>query len=139
MIPSAPMRSTTSVPDDGIVVDDLPGTTEVVVAALIKHAFGVAMGVFAAVVLVALAAVGMAEGDSTPANTFVWMMRQSFLPGYGPTVPGMVVGALWGLGIGYVLGFGAALARNRIIKLHFWILNTRARLSASRDVLDEIS
>lgn len=121
-------------------VDDLPQRTVVVVGALKKNALGIAIGAAAALWLGGLAVAAiLLDPQQDPLGTVTWLLGQNFIPGYDPTWHGAIVGMVWGFALGYGFGWVAALTRNRYIKFEFWLLATRSRLAASRDVLDEIS
>jgi hypothetical protein len=126
------------------VSEEIPGVTElppahrVVVAAVVKTAFGLAIGTTLALWLGGLAALAAMSNTEKGPVTFIWLIGANFLPGYEPTWGGVVVGLVWGFACGFVLGFSAALARNRLIKFFFWFLATRERLAASRTVLDDL-
>lgn len=127
------------------VSEEIPGVTElppahrVVVAAVVKTAFGLAIGTTLALWLGGLAALAAMSTTEKGPVTFTWLIGMNFLPGYAPTWTGVLVGLVWGFACGYVLGFSAALARNRLIKFTFWLLATRERLAASRTVLDDLT
>lgn len=129
---------------DPPVSEEIPGITElppahrVVVAAVVKPAFGLAIGTALALWLGGLAALAAMSPTEKGPVTFAWLIGSNFLPGYAPTWGGALVGLVWGFACGFVLGFLAALARNRIIKFFFWLLKTRVRLAASRTVLDDL-
>jgi hypothetical protein len=126
------------------VSEEIPGVTElppvhrVVVAAVVKTAFGLAIGTVGALWLGGLAAISAMSSTEQGPVTFTWLLGTHFLPGYEPTWSGVFVGLVWGFACGFVLGFLAALARNRMIKFFFWFLAKRERLAASRTVLDDL-
>lgn len=138
MIPPARTHAPMQANEEATLAEELPAATGIVVAAVIKHAFGMAVGAVTCLAFAALAILGTLRGDPDPVHTFVWLMSNYF-PGISPTGAGVFAAVAWGFGAGYAAGWCTALARNRIIKFHFWFLAARERLSASRDVLDDLS
>jgi hypothetical protein len=104
-------------------------------APLDKRAFGIAVGMALglAVSLVTLASVLLdPEARAQP------VLLAQYFAGYSVSWTGMVVGAAWGIFVGFVAGWFAAFARNLAVALWIFAVRTRAELRATRDFLDHI-
>jgi hypothetical protein len=78
----------------------------------------------------------LVRGGSTP-GPGLWLL-QSYLAGYSVSLPGVGVGAAWGLFIGFVAGWFFAFSRNLAIAVSVFMFRVRAELNQSRDFLDHI-
>jgi len=68
----------------------------------------------------------------------LWLLEQYF-KGYAPdTWSGALVGALWGLWVGFVFGWFAAFLRNLTLATWLIFVRARQRLASQRDFLDQI-
>lgn len=65
------------------------------------------------------------------------LLRSYFL-GYTPTLPGAIIGGLWGVFVGFVAGWFFAFCRNFAVALSVFIIRAKAELNQSRDFLDHI-
>lgn len=100
-----------------------------------KRALGFAVGV----------ALGLAIGLLTVVSLIliprehqhIGLLAQFFV-GYSVTWTGAVIGAAWGLFIGFVAGWFIAFTRNLALAIWMFVVQTRAELSATRDFLDHI-
>ena len=130
-------------------LESLPGELRLVFAPLDKRAFGIALGVWAALGVLGVTAYHLLldpwllenvaylagrpySGDS------LWLLAQYFR-GYDPTTwTGAAIGALWGLWTGFVTGWFLAFARNLTVAAWLFVVRTRSQLEASREFLDHI-
>ncbi len=98
-------------------------------------ALGLSLGIVAAVALSALTLLSMAVD---PHRQFPLGLLRHYFRGYSVSFAGMMIGALWAFGAGFIGGWLMAAVRNLVIGA--WILKAkmRADLEASQDVLDHI-
>lgn len=62
----------------------------------------------------------------------------TLLPGYAPSGSGLVVGALYGLGIGFVAGYAFATVRNAVLAVYLRFAWSRLQHHAASDLLDRM-
>ena len=106
-----------------------------VFAPMDKLAFGVAVGTAAGVLLFALAVADLLLDRAGRVDV---ALLSQFFAGYREGWGGAVVGLLWGLGVGFVIGWFTAFVRNLVLALWLVVARARADLAASRDFLDHI-
>ncbi len=115
-------------------VDDLPKTTRYLFAPVDKRAFGLAIGVTAALALALTTAV-----DLMLAKPWLGLnLLGNYFAGYTVSWRGVFVGAAWALGVGFVAGWLLAFLRNLILAVSMFLLRTRAELDETSDFLDHI-
>ena len=127
----------------------LPSELRLAFAPLDKRAFGLAVGIWAAVAIAGVTAyhlvfdrvllerVEFLAGKSYSGDP-LWLLAQYFR-GYDPTsIAGLGIGALWGLWTGFVVGWFVAFARNFFVAVWLFAVRTREQLSANREFLDHI-
>jgi len=128
---------------------ELPPRLRPAFAPLDKRAFGLAVGVVFGGGLLLLTAyhllfsdllirrIDVLEGQEY-SGSGLWLLAQYFR-GYSPeSWAGALVGALWGLWSGFVMGWFVALCRNVLLALWLLFLRARQNLAASRGFLDQI-
>ena len=67
----------------------------------------------------------------------LWLL-QNYLAGYSVSLLGVLIGAAWGLFIGFVAGWFLAFCRNFSVAVSVFIFRVKAELNQSRDFLDHI-
>jgi hypothetical protein len=99
------------------------------------RALGLALGITAAMALVAVTVLSMAVD---PTGRFPLVLLGQYYLGYAVSPSGALIGAAWAFATGFAAGWLLATARNLVIAA--WLLRVRVRadLEASRDVLDQI-
>jgi hypothetical protein len=104
-------------------------------APLDARALGLALGIVGAVALSALTMLSMVVDKE---QVFPLRLLRNYFIGYSVSSSGVLVGALWAFGTGFIGGWLMATARNAVIAA--WLLKARVRadLEASQDVLDHI-
>ncbi len=114
---------------------DLEVTIERAFAPLDKRALGIALGVAAAAVMIAITTLSLLVD---PERAFPLDLMGQFFFGYRVSPAGVAVGALWGFVTGFCWGWFLAFARNLMLSL--WLLSVRVRadMATSRDVLDHL-
>ena len=104
-------------------------------APLHKAAFGMAIGVAAALLMfLATAVVLLRELQTTiPLQVFA-----SYFKGYSVSWGGALIGAAWAAGVGFVFGWFMAFCRNLALAISLFIIRTRAERALTRDFLDHV-
>ncbi|HEX6559882.1 MAG TPA: hypothetical protein VF021_10480 [Longimicrobiales bacterium] len=104
-------------------------------APLHKRAFGTAIGLAAAIVIVVLTLVHVLLRPEPAPN--LWLLRYYFY-GYTVSWTGALVGAFWGFVAGFVAGWFLAFCRNFVVAVSVFLTRARAELQQTRDFLDHI-
>ena len=104
-------------------------------APLNARALGLSLGIVAALAMSALTELSMLVDKD---HKFPLHLLRNYFPGYSVSALGILVGALWAFGVGFIAGWLMATVRNVVIGA--WVLKAkmRADLEASQDVLDHI-
>lgn len=100
-----------------------------------KRAFGVAVGLTAAVVMFAATAFHVLFA---PDHTSAIALLSQYFYGYQVDWLGAFVGAAWAGLAGFVAGFFFAFVRNVVLALWLFTKRTKADLMAARDILDQL-
>ncbi len=101
-------------------------------APLHRTAMGIALGVMLGGLIFLLTLLTM-HRDHSGANP--GLLGQFFI-GYTVTPSGAFVGLLWGLGVGFILGWGFAWLRNLIVRIYLRVVRSRAEIEQYSDFLD---
>lgn len=119
-----------------------PGTTQPLAAVvtlafapLHKRAFGMAIGITAALLV---AGVTLFHVVAQPPDSGYLRLLSNYFYGYTVTWRGVVVGGLWAFLTGFVAGWFIAFCRNLVIAISIFITRTRAELRETREFLDHI-
>jgi hypothetical protein len=104
-------------------------------APLHKLGMGLGLGTAAAVAVFVVTAIPILRGRES--DIPLHLLAQYF-SGYEVTWRGAVIGALWALFSGFVLGWFFAFGRNALMGLRLVVLRARADYAATRDFLDHI-
>ena len=132
-------------------IAELPPRLRLAFAPLDKAALGVALGVFLAGTIFLVTAYHLLFSDLLLAHVDylsregrdysggeLWLLANYFA-GYDPeSWSGAGIGALWGLWVGFVVGWFLAFARNFIMATWLFLIRTRERMAADREFLDHI-
>jgi hypothetical protein len=100
----------------------------------------IAMGVAGAVVvsgLLAIVTIVLWLRGTDEAITAGSLLGQ-FLWGYSVSVRGIFIGLIWGVVIGFVMGYGFALVRNAAVWLWLTLIRSRAEMDQYSDFLDHM-
>jgi hypothetical protein len=125
-----------SVTQDETESDVIPPTAALLFIPLNKRAFGAAVGVATAILLVGATIGAIATGD---ANTVVGLtLLSNYFAGYSVTVAGALIGALWAFTLGFIVGWLIAFTRNLTLAVSLFLLKSRAELAETSDFLDRI-
>jgi len=114
----------------------LPPAIRLAFAPLHKRAFGLAIGVASAVVIAGATLIYLVRVDLNQ-GPGLWLL-QNYLAGYSVSVAGALIGAAWGLFIGFIAGWFFAFCRNLSIAVSVFFFRLKAELNQSRDFLDHI-
>jgi hypothetical protein len=104
-------------------------------APLHKRAFGTAVGVAGALLMVLLTLAGKFLPG---AREFPLGLLGEYFLGYSVSWSGVVIGALWGFVVSFVAGWFAAFCRNVALAISAFMIRTRAELASTREFLDHI-
>jgi hypothetical protein len=103
-------------------------------APLHKRAFGTAIGVASALVIMAITVVHVV---TQPVGPDISLLRHYFY-GYDVSWTGALIGGFWAFVAGFVAGWFVAFCRNFVIAISVFLTRARAELQATRDFLDHI-
>ena len=103
-------------------------------APLHRGALGVACGVVVGGILAIATLILKIRGNPTPN----FDLLGQFFWGYSVSWPGVLIGLLWGFGLGFVLGYGFALVRNAAVWLWLTVIRSRAEMDQYSDFLDHL-
>ncbi|MDZ4675110.1 MAG: hypothetical protein SGI84_11695 [Gemmatimonadota bacterium] len=104
-------------------------------APLHKAAFGVAVGLAAALVAFAMTALSIVRPPDPPVPLHLF---QQYFTGYSVSWSGAFIGAAWAGFTGFTFGWFTAFCRNLVVAVSLFVIRTRAQLAQTRDFLDHI-
>ena len=116
--------------------EQLPSPLLLAFAPMHRTAMGVAFGVVCGGLLFIMTAALLLKGGY-PIGPNLSLLGQYF-PGYSVTVLGAFIGLLWGFGVGFILGWGFAVARNAIVWAWLTLVRSRAEMDEYGDFLDHM-
>ena len=119
-------------PADG----SLPPELELAFSPLHKRAFGLAVGAALGLLIAGFTLIYVLRAQ--PGDLPEMALLRSYFLGYTPTLPGAIIGGLWGVFVGFVAGWFFAFCRNFAVALSVFIIRAKAELNQSRDFLDHI-
>jgi hypothetical protein len=106
--------------------DQLPSPSLPAFAPMHRTAMGAAFGVVLGGLLFLMTMALVIKGGH-PVRLNLALLSQFFL-GYTVTFPGAFVGLIWGFGVGFLLGWGLAVARKFIIWCWLVLMRSRAEV-----------
>lgn len=116
--------------------EQLPSPLLLAFAPMHRTAMGVAFGVVCGGLLFVMTMALLVKGGY-PIGPNLSLLGQYFA-GYRVTFPGAFVGLLWGFGVGFLLGWGFAVARNLIVWAWLTLVRSRAEMEEYGDFLDHM-
>jgi tetrahydromethanopterin S-methyltransferase subunit G len=126
-----------NLPDDFTVTEKTNLTDELIVQSLTKldaSALGIALGIFFGIsIFIVTNFLIFKGGDHIGQNLF---LLSQYFTGYEITYTGSLIGAFYGLLVGFVLGWLIALLRNTIIRVYLHILKLKSSALAVSDFID---
>ena len=106
---------------------------EVWLSPLHKRALGTACGLAAAVIVFVTTAIAVV----TDPQSSLGLLSQ-FFAGYSVSWNGAFIGAAWAAFTGFVMGWFLAFSRNLFLAVMLAFLRSRAELSETRSILDDL-
>lgn len=100
-----------------------------------KRAFGMAVGVAVASVVIA---VTLFHVLIDPQSAGPLYLLDEYFYGYTVSLAGVFIGGFWGFLVGFVAGWFVAFCRNLAIAISVFVTRTRAELAETREFLDHI-
>jgi hypothetical protein len=125
---ATPDAKVTAVEGDDVLVRDI-------LAPMHKTAFGAAVGIAAALVVVTATAIQLVRNPNPP---FPLHLLAHYFRGYTVSWGGAIIGAFWAGFAGFVAGWFFAFCRNTVLAVFVFVMRTRAELWESRDILDHL-
>jgi hypothetical protein len=116
--------------------EQLPSSILLAFAPIHRLAMGMAGGVVCGALLFLLTMVLVVKGGYPVGPTM--SLLGHFLIGYEVTFAGAFIGLAWGLGVGFVLGYGFAVVRNIAVWLWLTVIRSEAEMEQYGDFLDHI-
>ncbi len=104
-------------------------------APLHKRVFGIAIGAACAVLLAAVTLMSIVRD---PSDEIQLRILRAYFSGYSVSAAGVVIGAAWGFGVGFIAGWFLAFWRNFILATWLLYIRVRANLLQTREFLDHI-
>lgn len=104
-------------------------------APLDKAAFGAAVGVASALLVVAMTALTLLqpEDERLPLG-----LLNVYFRGYTVSWPGVFIGGAWAGFAGFVFGWFVAFCRNLVMAISLLVIRSRAEIAQTRDFLDHV-
>lgn len=100
-----------------------------------KRALGIATGTAAALLMALLTIIALLHD---PQGRFPLHLLNAYFAGYDVSWGGVLVGAGWGFGVGFIAGWFVAFCRNLAVAISIFAIRTRAEVAQTRDFLDHI-
>lgn len=117
-------------------VEPMPPSAALLFIPIDKRAFGAAIGVASAVMLVAVT-IGVIAGGDADMKRGLGLLANYFT-GFRVSLVGAVIGALWAFAVGFTFGWLIAFTRNLSLAVSLFLLRSRAELGEASDFLDHI-
>jgi hypothetical protein len=119
-------------------LSEAPASEDIVIIQALAKLDGVALGVavgtlFGLVIFAATLALVIKGGDVVGPN--LGLLSQYFI-GYEVTLPGSLIGFVYGFGSGFILGWLIAFLRNGVIGIYLHLLKLKSSVNAVNDFLD---
>lgn len=100
-----------------------------------KRALGIATGTAVALLMALLTIIALLHD---PQGRFPLHLLSAYFAGYDVSWRGVLVGAGWGFGVGFIAGWFVAFCRNLAVAISIFAIRTRAEVAQTRDFLDHI-
>jgi hypothetical protein len=105
------------------------------VAPIHRRALGVACGSVLGGLLSIGTVISVVQRYDPP---FGWGLLGQFFVGYSVSWPGVFIGFLWGMGVGFIFGWSLALLRNFAVWIWLMVIRSRAEANEYSDFLDHL-
>ncbi len=117
-------------------LSELPPSLRFAFSPLVKRAMGISIGLTFGLTLFSMNAAHLLFAPDRVQH--LWLMRNYFA-GYNPeTWGGALIGLLWALWTGFVMGWMFAAIRNFVVAVWIIVIRAKANLAANREFLDHI-
>ena len=113
---------------------ELPSTASYLFAPIDKRAFGVALGVAAAMSVAGITILDLLVPDPWKGLALL----NQYFAGYTVSWIGALIGAAWAFAVGFCAGWLLAFIRNLSLALSLFMVRSRADLDEASDFLDHI-
>ena len=113
---------------------ELPSSTSYLFEPVDKRAFGVAIGVAAAMSIAGITILDLIVPVPLPG---LGLLNQYFA-GYTVSWTGALIGGAWAFGVGFCAGWLLAFVRNLTLALSLFMVRSRSDLEEASDFLDHI-
>jgi len=100
-----------------------------------KRCLGIAVGTVLGTLVFTITLVHMLR---SPEEVYPLVLMQQFLIGYSVSLTGALIGLVWGLWIGFVIGWVFAFLRNLTLSVTAFVFHAKAELAQGRSFLDQI-
>jgi len=114
--------------------DSVPSPLLRAFAPMHRTALGVACGVVGGGLLAVATLVPVMRGT----DFLSFGLLGQFFWGYSVSWRGVLVGLVWGFGVGFVMGYAFALVRNAAVWLWLMVVRSRAEMDQYSDFLDHL-
>ena len=113
---------------------EIPSTTTYLFAPIDKRAFGVALGVAAAMAVAGLTILDLLVPEPWKALALL----NQYFAGYTVSWLGALIGAAWAFAVAFCAGWLLAFVRNLSLALSLFMVRSRSDLDEASDFLDHI-
>jgi hypothetical protein len=115
--------------------DQLTDELDLAFTPIHKRCLGIAVG---AVLGTSVFAITLLHMLRSPEEVYPLVLLQQFFIGYSVSLHGALIGLVWGLWVGFVLGWCFAFLRNLTLSVTAVIFRAKAELAQSRGFLDQL-
>jgi len=115
--------------------DELTDELDLAFTPIHKRCLGIAVGVVLGAFVFAITLLHM---QRSPDEVYPLVLLQQFFIGYSVSFTGALIGLVWGLWVGFVLGWCFAFLRNLTLSLTAIVFRAKAELAQSRSFLDQL-
>lgn len=115
--------------------DELTDELDLTFTPIHKRCLGIAVG---AVLGTSIFAITLLHIVRSPDEVYPLVLLQQFFIGYSVSFSGALIGLVWGLWVGFVLGWCFAFLRNLTLSVTAIIFRAKAELAQSRSFLDQL-
>ena len=115
--------------------DELTDELDLAFTPIHKRCLGIAVGVVLGTFVFAVTLLHM---QRSPDEVYPLVLLQQFFIGYSVSFTGALIGLVWGLWVGFVLGWCFAFLRNLTLSVTAFVFHAKAELAQGRSFLDQI-
>lgn len=115
--------------------DELTDELDLAFTPIHKRCLGIAVGVVLGASVFTITLLHMLR---SPDEVYPLVLLQQFFIGYTVSFTGALIGLVWGLWVGFVLGWCFAFLRNLTLSITAVVFRAKAELAESRGFLDQL-